>query len=73
MRVCQQVLDVGADTANQLTQLLGVSAEDTLIQLSDALIGPATGQKARKAFPRKQKTAPKKNENPLQDRLRGSG
>lgn len=44
MRIYQQVLDVGADTAKQLSQLLGASPEDALVQLSGRAHWASSGE-----------------------------
>jgi hypothetical protein len=48
MRVYQRVLDVGADTGRRLTELLGASPEDALIQVAGHAHWAAMGQKPEK-------------------------
>jgi hypothetical protein len=64
MRVYQQVLDVGSDTARQLTQLFGASPEDAAIQLSGRSHWASNGPEAPKSVSAEASRDPSESEKP---------
>jgi hypothetical protein len=64
MRVYQQVLDVGADTGRQLTELLGPSAEDAAIQQSGRAHWASDRPDALKSVSAETSWEPSERENP---------
>ena len=68
MRVYQQVLDVGADTGRQLTELLGPSAEDAAIQQSGRAHWASDRPDALKSVSAETSWESSERENPLQER-----